>query len=125
MLDHALRTYNLFPNTQTFWTQDYLSWLSVWPVAVDRTICTQIIVADWEADTDATRAHLKVNLDLFDLTLAEDFAMSEEVQRGLRSGANESMLFGRHEHGAADVHRAIDDALGRWRAGEPVDAWHP
>lgn len=125
LLDHALRTYNLFPNTQTFWTQDYLSWLSVWPIAVDRTICTQIIVADWQGDTETKQSHLKANLDLFDLTLAEDFAMSEEVQRGLRSGANESMLFGRHEHGAADVHRAIDEALDRWRAGEPVDAWHP
>ncbi|MCC6438212.1 MAG: aromatic ring-hydroxylating dioxygenase subunit alpha [Acidimicrobiales bacterium] len=123
LLDHALRTYFLFPNTQTFWTQDYFSWLSVWPVAIDRTVCTQLIVADWAADTDRRRAHLQTNLDLFDLTLGEDFAMSEEVQRGLGSGANETVLFGRHEHGAAAVYGAVDEALGRWRCGESVDAW--
>ena len=125
LLDHALRTYYLFPNTQTFWTQDYFSWLSVWPVTVDRTVCTQHIVAHWEADTDKRRAHLQTNLDLFDVTLREDFAMSQEVQGGLHSGANDTMLFGRHEHGAAAVYDAIDEALGRWRRGEPVDAWQP
>jgi phenylpropionate dioxygenase-like ring-hydroxylating dioxygenase large terminal subunit len=123
LLDHALRTYFLFPNTQTFSTQDYFSWLSVWPVAVDRSVCTQTIVAHWPADTDRRRAHLQTNLDLFDLTLGEDFAMSEQVQRGLDSGANDAVLFGRHEHGASAVHGAIDEALGRWRAGDAVDAW--
>ena len=123
LLDHALRTYHLFPNTQTFSTQDYLSWLSVWPVGVDRSVCTQTIVAHWAADTDKRRAHLQTNLDLFDVTLREDFGMSEEVQRGLGSGANDSVLFGRHEHGASAVHAAIDEALDRWRAGDAVDGW--
>jgi phenylpropionate dioxygenase-like ring-hydroxylating dioxygenase large terminal subunit len=123
LLDHALVTYFLFPNTQTFWTQDYFSWLSVWPVAVDRTVCTQLIVADWAADTDERRDHLQANLDLFDRTLSEDFSMSEQVQRGLGSGANDTAMFGRHEHGAAEVHRAIDEALERWRNGLPADAW--
>lgn len=123
LLDHALRTYYLFPNTQTFWTQDYFSWLSVWPVAPDRTVCTQHIVAHWAADTDKRRAHLQTNLDLFDLTLGEDFAMSEQVQSGLTSGANDTVLFGRHEHGAAAVYAAIDEALDRRRRGVPVDAW--
>ena len=125
LLDHALRTYYLFPNTQTFWTQDYFSWLSVWPVSVDRTICTQTIVADWATDTDERRAHLQTNLDLFDLTLREDFEMSEQVQRGLGSGANDNVLFGRHEHGAAAVYAAIDEALDRWRRGESPAAWGP
>ena len=123
LLDHALRTYYLFPNTQTFSTQDYFSWLSVWPVGVERSVCTQTIVAGWAADTDQRRTHLKTNLDLFDLTLAEDFAMSEQVQRGLNGGANDTVLFGRHEHGAAAVHTAIDEALDRWRNGQPTDAW--
>lgn len=123
LLDHALRTYFLFPNTQTFWTQDYFSWLSVWPVAVDRTVCTQTIVAGWGADDEGRRAHLQTNLDLFDRTLGEDFAMSEEVQRGLAADANEELLFGRHEYGAAAAHAAIDAALARVRNGEPADAW--
>jgi phenylpropionate dioxygenase-like ring-hydroxylating dioxygenase large terminal subunit len=123
--DHALVTYFVFPNVQTFWTQDYFSWLAVWPLAVDRTICSQILVADWEADSPERRARLGTNLDLFDMTLAEDFGISADVQRGLGSGAVEEILFGRHEHGAAVVHATIDEALARWRAGEPVDAWSP
>ena len=121
--DHALVTYQVFPNIQTFWTQDYFSWLSVWPVAVDRTVCTQHIVADWEPDSDDRRRHLQTNLDLFDQTLAEDFGISTGVQRGLASGALEDVVFGRYEHGAAAVHTAIDAALDRWRRGQPVDAW--
>ncbi len=120
---HALVTYFIFPNLQMFWTQDYLSWLSVWPVAVDRTVCTQHIVADWEADTDDRRAHLHHNLELFDLTLAEDFGTSEGVQRGLHSGALHDVLFARFESGAAAVHSSIDLALERRHRGEPVDAW--
>lgn len=118
--DHALVTYHLFPNVQTFWTQDYLSWLSVWPVSVDRTICEQLIVAEWAADTDERRAHLQANLDLFDQTLGEDFAMSEGVQIGLRSGALEQVTFAGFEGGAAAVHVAIDELLAG-RAGHPVD----
>ena len=121
--DHALLTYFLFPNTQTFWTQDYFSWLSVWPVAVDRSVVTQTIVASWAADSDERRRHLQTNLDLFDITLAEDFAVSAQVQRGLHSGANSTVVFGRHEHGASAVHLAIDEALSRWRTGQPPDAW--
>lgn len=121
--DHALITYHLFPNVQTFWTQDYFSWLSVWPVAVDRTVCTQHIVADWQPDTDELRRHLQTNLDLFDQTLAEDFATSEGVQQGLGSGALSEVLFARYEQGAARVHTAVDAALDRWYRGQPVDAW--
>ncbi len=121
--DHALATYFLFPNTQTFWTQDYFSWLSVWPIATDRTVCVQMIVADWAPDTDERRAHLQTNLDLFDQTLSEDFAISAGVQQGLTSGALREVTFARYESGAAAVHACIDSALERFRAGTPVDAW--
>jgi len=123
--DHALATYYLFPNVQTFWTQDYFSWLSVWPLAVDRTVCEQLIVADWPADTDERRAHLQTNLDLFDQTLGEDFAISAGVQQGLASGALDQVTFARYECGAAAVHRSIDAALARRGQGLPVDAWPP
>jgi phenylpropionate dioxygenase-like ring-hydroxylating dioxygenase large terminal subunit len=121
--DHALVTYFLFPNIQTFWTQDYFSWLSVWPIAVDRTVCSQFIVADWAADSDESRAHLQTNLDLFDQTLGEDFATSEGVQQGLLSGALSEVTFARYEHGAAAVHTCIDRAIERRRLGQAVDDW--
>ena len=116
-------TYYIFPNIQTFWTQDYFSWLSVWPIGIDRTVCSQFIVAEWAADTDDRRAHLQTNLDLFDQTLDEDFRTSEGVQRGLLSGALREVVFARHECGAAIVHSSVDRALERWRCGGPVDAW--
>jgi len=121
--DHALVTYHVFPNIQMFWTQDYFSWLSVWPVDAGRSICVQCIVADWPADTDERRAHLQTNLDLFDQTLAEDFAISEGVQAGLRSGALDEVTFARYECGASAVHELVDEVLARHRRGEPVDDW--
>ncbi len=93
------------------------------PVAVDRTVCTQHIVADWRPDTDELRRHLQTNLDLFDQTLGEDFATSVGVQQWLGSGALSDVLFARYEQGAARVHTAIDAALDRWHRGEPADAW--
>lgn len=121
--DDALITYFIFPNLQIFWTPDYFSWLSVWPLAVDRTRCTQLIAADWSADSERRQRHLETNLALFDRTLAEDFEMSIQVQSGLASGANSELVFARHEHGAAAVHASIDQAIERWRTGRPVDAW--
>ncbi len=121
--DHALLTYFIFPNLQTFWTRDYFSWLSVWPIAPDRSVCSQLIAADWTVAEEGRQAHLQANLDLFDLTLSEDFGVSEEVQRGLACGANDTVVFGRHEAEAAAVHTNIDQALARWRRGVPADAW--
>ena len=122
--DHALATYFVFPNIQTFWTQDYFSWLSVWPITVERSVCVQMIVSDWAADTDERRAHLQTNIDLFDQTLAEDFATSEGVQQGLRSGALTNVTFARFESGAAAVHTSIDRVLERVRRGAAVDDWN-
>jgi hypothetical protein len=45
--------------------------------------------------------------------LVEDNQMSEGVQRGLRSGANEFVEFGRHESAAGHFHATLDERLAR------------
>lgn len=45
--------------------------------------------------------------------VAEDNEMSEGVQRGLRSGANAFVEFGRHESAAGHYHATLDDRLAR------------
>jgi hypothetical protein len=50
--------------------------------------------------------------------LAEDNEMSAGVQRGLRSGANEFVEFGRHESAIGHFHATLDARLARYSAVE-------
>jgi hypothetical protein len=43
----------------------------------------------------------------------EDNEMSEGVQRGLRTGANEFVEFGRHESAIGHFHATLDERLAR------------
>jgi hypothetical protein len=45
--------------------------------------------------------------------LVEDNEMSAGVQRGLHSGANEFVEFGRHESAIGHFHATLDDRLAR------------
>lgn len=46
----------------------------------------------------------------------EDNEMSEGVQRGLHSGANEFVEFGRHESAIGHFHASLDERLARFTA---------
>jgi choline monooxygenase len=50
---------------------------------------------------------------LIERGLVEDNEMSEGVQRGLHSGANAFVEFGRHESAAGHFHSNLDERLAR------------
>ena len=43
------------------------------------------------------QAHWQRNHEITAMTLAEDFAINEQVQAGVGAGANEALTFGRYE----------------------------
>jgi hypothetical protein len=62
--------------------------------------------------TDKARRYWERNLDLLiQVTETEDFVMCEQIQRSFRSGAQQSIQFGRNEPGLAHYHAALDELL--------------
>ena len=65
--------------------------------------------------TEAAAEHWQRSFDLIDggVFAAEDVAIAEAIQRGLRTGASETFVFGRLENFAARFHTNLDRALAR------------
>jgi phenylpropionate dioxygenase-like ring-hydroxylating dioxygenase large terminal subunit len=113
--------YHLFPNAliATFPANLFLVVLE--PLAVDRTHVVTYVLgkpddgaaqpARDEPLGDGLRPSQKRGLDLVDAGGAEDRAMVLSVQRGIASGANEFLEFGRFESAIVHFHRALDGAL--------------
>ena len=62
------------------------------------------------ADAEAA-AHWRKNHDITVRTLSEDFAIGEGIQRGLLSGANTELRFGRFEGALARFNRIVEREL--------------
>lgn len=74
------------------------------PIAVDRTIA---ITYTWQDVVNPPRG----DPGLAPRGAAEDFAVARSIQRGLASGANDVLQFGRFEGAIAHFHRTLDAAL--------------
>jgi phenylpropionate dioxygenase-like ring-hydroxylating dioxygenase large terminal subunit len=103
--------YHLFPNAllATFPANRFLVVLE--PLAIDRTLLiTYLLARPGEGDrrTDAsTQSSSLRGLALVDAGGAEDRAVACAVQRGLASGANEFLEFGRFEGAIVHFHRVL------------------
>ena len=51
------------------------------------------------------------NIEILYGAIEEDFAMGETIQRGLRSGANETLNFGRFEQTLTWFHESVSEAV--------------
>jgi len=112
--------YHLFPNVivATFPANRFVAILE--PVAIDRTLLLSYVLGrpgemvreQPPAKEPSTRLR---GLDLVDAGAVEDREVACSVQRGLASGANEFLEFGRFEGAIGHFHRVLDAAL----AGTP------
>jgi choline monooxygenase len=107
--------YQLFPNVMLATFPDVVSVVAIDPVDVDHsTITTYSMIRPEVANRDQVDSPDPVNgASLIARGLVEDNEMSEGVQRGLSSGANEFVEFGRHESAAGHFHATLDDRLAR------------
>jgi len=111
ILDYASVYYTLFPNTFFIMHPDYVSINAFYPEAPDRTIWTHEMLYR-ESDFEGARGEAALakrfeytNDVVFDL---EDFAVAEDVQVGLRCGANEFHTLGLEEGLLAIFQKSID-----------------
>jgi choline monooxygenase len=113
--------YQLFPNVMLATFPDLMIMVAVDPVDVDH--CTQTIYAMVrpEVAERASRDPGPNNPSGASSFIArgtiEDNEMTEGVQRGLHSGANAFVEFGRHESAAGHFHATLDERLARFTAG--------
>ena len=113
--DHANLLYTFMPLTQFLVQQDHAILIRSNPQGPDRT---QLIIStlaprsgpDAQGKDDE---HWARNHAMTRTTLDEDFALGEEIQSGLLSGANEHLTFGRFEGALTQFNGAVDDMLAR------------
>jgi hypothetical protein len=58
---------------------------------------------------------------LMQVTDTEDFIMCEQIQSSFKSGAQESIVFGRNEPGLIHYHRSLDQLLAGETPGKAPD----
>jgi phenylpropionate dioxygenase-like ring-hydroxylating dioxygenase large terminal subunit len=106
--------YQLFPNAMIATFPDQVSVVVVDPIDVDHTMITTYTFVTHEfAETALIEAaHQDDRMPtLIERGLVEDNEMSAGVQRGLRSGANAFVEFGRHESAIGHFHGVLNQRL--------------
>ena len=113
LLACATLVYYLVPNTVLIQQVDHVELYQIFPDGPDRCTALISLYAPQEPTTDSAVAYWKRNLDLLmEVTETEDFVMCEQIQRSFRSGAQDSIQFGRNEPGLIHFHSTLDRLLG-------------
>jgi phenylpropionate dioxygenase-like ring-hydroxylating dioxygenase large terminal subunit len=109
---HTHLVYSLFPNASLLIQEDHMVLVIMTPLSIDETrIEISSLVPSSHHSTDRAQRHWRANHDFTVVTLDEDFAMAEQIQRGAHSGANEHYRFARFEAALARWHELIDAKL--------------
>lgn len=95
--EHSNILYSIFPLDQFLTMEDHVIWIHARPVEVDKTELRISTLALKSELTAEKAAHWERNHQIAVSTLKEDFAINESIQKGLKSGANGTLTFGRFE----------------------------
>lgn len=110
---HATLTHAIFPNSLIIYHPDSTSHLGMFPTAPDEILFVHTMFIPHAPRSGKERAHYERNFAMIDEGVfgAEDLFISEQIQLGLQSGANQSFLLGRFEHHLRRFHRHIEAML--------------
>lgn len=114
---HGTLVHLAFPNSIFIYHPDYISHLGLFPTAPDETLFVHSMLTPHApingASGDKAAAHWAHSFDLLDggVFNGEDLPMCEQIQRGLRSGANTKLIVGRLEQNLQRFHKSLDAAL--------------
>ncbi|MCV7410251.1 aromatic ring-hydroxylating oxygenase subunit alpha [Mycobacterium florentinum] len=114
--------YQLFPNVMLATFPDVIAVVVIDPVDVGHSTVTtySMVRPDVAARVSLSPTDRLVGAGSFiERGLVEDNEMSAGVQRGLQSGANEFVEFGRHESAIGHFHATLDERLAAASAGTP------
>jgi len=104
--EHTHLVYAVFPNATVLMQKGHFDLVLMTPLCVDQTrieIASFVPNPGTKGYSDDAQRFWAANHAFTKKTLYEDFELAEQIQRGIRSGANESFRFARFE-----------GALSRW-----------
>lgn len=114
LISHTAIIYVLFPNTVLIMQRDHIETWHMFPAGngIDETLMYVSLYTPEPAATDSARRHWNNNFDLLMATVEhQDFPVSEGIQRGFGSGAQDAIVFGRNEPALQHYHRSVTEAL--------------
>jgi choline monooxygenase len=110
---HANVLYHLFPNTLVLIEPDHAAVLHIWPKGTRRAVIAAYLLLPEAATTDKARAYWDANANILFGATDEDYVMGESIQQGLRSGANQDVVFGAFEHALHHFHAQVSHHTSR------------
>ncbi|QFU75131.1 aromatic ring-hydroxylating dioxygenase subunit alpha [Halioglobus maricola] len=103
----------IFPNTVIFAVADHFQTWRVYPVSPDTSVVYHSMYLPNAPQSDEERAQREEYFQLInDVAVAEDYSLVDKITRGLHSGLDRKVLFGRNEPGVQNMHRQISEVLG-------------
>jgi hypothetical protein len=107
--------YHLFPNVIVARLSHHTTVVVVEPIAVDRTraVTYQLTGRPAAGPGSAAERDARRDAEFVRQGAAEDRAVVEAVQRGLRSGANQVLELGLFEGAISDFHRQLTSLVDR------------
>ena len=110
--DHANIIYTMFPTSQMLVQQDHLIWIRSTPLSAGKTEMrlATMVPRSGPYGEGKGQAYWERNHAITMMTLKEDFDIGEGIQRGLATGANSELNFGRFE-GALEAFNQTVDAI--------------
>jgi len=113
LCDIATPSHVLFPNVVTIFHPDYLSLITLYPVAAETLSWTHRMLIPADRTTPDWTPHWEKTFALIEegVFQKEDIACAVAIQRGLRSGANRHLTAGRAEQGVGWFHAEVARAL--------------
>src|SRR5262245_19597312 len=114
LISQALIIYVIFPNTVLVMASDHLETWRIFPTEERpaESVMQVSLYTPQLASTTSAQHEWDRRLELLLGTVNdEDFPVVEDIQRGLLTGAQAHVTFGRHEPALAHFHRVIADEL--------------
>lgn len=115
LIPHIAVVNVIFPNSVLVIQGDHIETWHAYPVGdrVDECVMYASLYAPEPITTEKAIRHWDANMDLLMRTVEqEDFPVSEGIQRGCFSGAQEHVTYGRNEPALIHYHRSLRHALG-------------
>jgi phenylpropionate dioxygenase-like ring-hydroxylating dioxygenase large terminal subunit len=112
----------LFPNVSAFLAPEIAQIAQLFPGPTPDKNRTVLLYVRREAPRDEDdKAQLEGMINfLRDVTYEEDYLIGLEVQKGIQSGAMDSIVLGRNERGNQFFHETVDWYLGGRKGPQPV-----
>jgi hypothetical protein len=114
---HATLVHLIFPNSIVVYHPDYISHLGMYPESADETLFAHTMLVPEKPTNEKAEEHWRRSFELIDTRVfnSEDLVVCEQVQRGLRSGANEVLIIGRLEQNLRRFHSSLNAVLSQDR----------